>query len=328
MNATSTHDTKRSEDVRARINVLSEMPADWDRWVRRWSRWNRDKRAVIDGRPAPDPNEEMLLYQTLLGAWPLRRDEEPSFRERLKQYLVKAMREAKVYSTWLKADEERERAVLKFADAILEPGSRFREHFLTVQSRIALFGALNSLSQTLVKITAPGIPDFYQRTLFWDFSLVDPDNRRPVDVDERLRIAEEIDTWARPGCAAELLESWTDGRVKGFVAWHALRMRNANPDLFIRGEYLPLAAEGERSRHVVAFARRRDQAWCIAVIPRFASEFSGNRHPLGKRAWGDTRLAPPEGFGPWRNVLTGETGSSWRMADLLAIFPVALLAAE
>ncbi|HZT36470.1 MAG TPA: malto-oligosyltrehalose synthase [Bryobacteraceae bacterium] len=326
MNATSTHDTKRSEDVRARINVLSEMPDQWGRWVRRWSRWNRDKKALVDGRLAPDANEEMLLYQTLLGAWPLRPDEESSFRERLKQYLVKAMREAKVYSTWLKPDEERENAVLNFTDAILEPGTRFREHFLTVLGRIAMFGALNSLSQTLVKITAPGIPDFYQNTLFWDFSLVDPDNRRPVNVEERLRVAQEMDAWTRPNCAAELLETWTDGRVKAFVAWHALRMRNANPDLFAGGDYIPVAAEGERARHVLAFARRRDGAWCVTAIPRFASEFSGNRYPLGQRAWGDTRLVPPEGFGPWRNALTGEAGESWKLSDLLATFPVALLA--
>jgi (1->4)-alpha-D-glucan 1-alpha-D-glucosylmutase len=325
MNATSTHDTKRSEDVRARLNVLSEMPADWDRWVRRWSRWNRDKKNTAGGRPAPDANEEMLLYQTLLGVWPLRHEEEPSFRERLKQYIIKAEREAKVYSTWHKPDEEHERAIIDFANAILEPGSRFREHFLTVQKRIALFGALNSLSQMLIKITAPGIPDFYQGTLFWDFSLVDPDNRRPVDADERVRISGEIDTWTRPNCAQELLAAWPDGRVKAFVTYHALRTRNRNPNLFLGGDYVPIAAEGERARHVLAFARRLDHEWRLTIVPRFVAEFSGNKYPLGKKPWSDTRLVMPDGWGPWRNALTGEMGSEWGIAELFATFPVALL---
>jgi len=327
MSATSTHDTKRSEDVRARLNVLSEMPADWDRWVRRWSRWNRDKKSAGE-RVAPDANEEMLLYQTLLGAWPLRDEDEPSFRERLKQYIVKAQREAKVYSTWLKPDEDHERGIVNFVNAILEPGSRFREHFLTVQKRIALFGALNSLSQTLIKITAPGIPDVYQRTLFWDFSLVDPDNRRPVDADERLRISSEVDTWTHPNCAQELLASWEDGRVKAFVTYRALGMRNENPNLFLRGDYVPITAEGERARHILAFARRRGEEWAVTIVPRFVTAFSGNRHPLGKKLWGDTRLAMPDGFGPWRNALTGEAGSEWSISKLFATFPVALLAPQ
>ena len=291
MNATSTHDTKRSEDVRARINVLSEMPVEWDRWLRRWSRWNRDKKPAVEGSPVPDPNEEILLYQTLIGAWPLNDQDEASFMERLKQYIVKATREAKVYSTWLHPNEERENAIFEFAKAILDPagGSRFREHFLEIEKRIALFGALNSLAQMLVKITAPGVPDFYQNTFFWDFSLVDPDNRRPVDVDGRVEILAEIDTWVRPGRGRELLAEWKDGRVKAYTAYGALQFRNRNRELFTSGEYIPLTAEGERATHVLAFARKLDDRTCVTVVAEIrrrvcGPELSIGSSPLGRHA--------------------------------------------
>jgi (1->4)-alpha-D-glucan 1-alpha-D-glucosylmutase len=325
MNATSTHDTKRSEDVRARISVLSEIPDEWRRWLRRWSRWNRDKKKVIDGRPVPDPNEEVLLYQTLLGSWPLNDEDEASFMERLRLYLTKATREAKVYSTWLHPNEEHERAIFQFAQAILDASSRFRPHFLEVQRRIALFGAVNSLSQTLIKITAPGAPDFYQNTFFWDYSLVDPDNRRPIDVEGRLRLLDEIRTWTRPGCARELLASWKDGRVKAFTSYQALQYRKANHELFMEGEYKPVEAQGARAPHVLAFARELDGRACITVVPRFAAEFSGRSFPVGRRPWGDTTLVLPDQFSEWRNIITGESGAGAALSDILLTFPVALL---
>lgn len=329
MSATSTHDTKRSEDVRARIDVIAEMPAEWARYLQRWSRWNRDKKPVVDGRPVPDGNEEILLYQTLLGAWPLHEDEAPSFIDRMKQYVVKATREAKVYSTWLKPDEPHEQAILQFLDAILDPasGNRFLENFHDVRRRVSFYGALNSLSQTLLKITSPGVPDFYQGTVFWDFSLVDPDNRRPVDVQQRISVMAEMDTWDRQDCAEELLEHWQDGRVKAFVTQRALRVRGAHPDLFTSGEYIPLAVEGPQQNHVIAFARRLGDRWAITVAPRFMSQLSSaERAPVGRRIWKDTRIVLPAGAPEqWTEAMTHHRVSSLELADILRNFPLALL---
>jgi (1->4)-alpha-D-glucan 1-alpha-D-glucosylmutase len=314
MNATSTHDTKRSEDVRARLNVLSELPGEWGRALMRWSRWNRDKKVLPN---APDPNEEILLYQTMLGAWPLHPEDEPGFIERLKAYVVKAAREAKVYSSWIKPDEEHESAIHGFIDAILDPAvsGRFIQHFRSLQAKLAWYGALNSLSQTLLKITAPGAPDFYQGTELWDFSMVDPDNRRPVDVESRLALCEEMDRWA----AQELLESWRDGRIKCFVIAQALRER-------LDGEYIPIHCADDR---VVAFARRKAGRWAMTVAPRFVTKLAGTgRFPVGRRVWRNTELALPEGAPlEWRNAFTGESISSGRLAELLRDFPVGLFVA-
>ena len=325
MSATSTHDTKRSEDVRARLNVLSEIPAEWNRNVFRWSRWNRDKKTVIDGHPVPDSNEEILLYQTLLGVWPLNEGEIPAMMDRVKQYIVKATREAKVYSTWIKPNEQHEQAIHKFLDALFEPidGNRFRRKFLEFQKRIAFFGALNSLGQTLLKITAPGIPDFYQNTELWDFSLVDPDNRRPVDADGRLRLGGEMDRWE----AGDLLANWRDGRVKAYLIHRALQYRCDHPELFREGDYVPVEAEGVHRESVIAFARRRDRDVCITVVPRFMTRIFGTeRAPLGRRAWKDTALRLPEGFADsWTDAITGEQRHSASLGEILSEFPVALL---
>ncbi len=328
MSATSTHDTKRSEDVRARLNVLSEIPAEWDRYLFRWARWNRDKKIVIDGRPIPDPNEEIFLYQTLLGVWPFDERDVPSVIDRVKQYAVKAAREAKVYSTWIKPDEEHERAIHAFLDAILSPanGNRFLQHFVEFQRRIAFFGALNGLSQTLLKITAPGIPDFYQNTEAWDFSLVDPDNRRFVDTCARLSCVAEMGRWT----AQVVLSNWTDGRIKTFVTHRALGYRGEHPRLFLEGEYIPVEVEGALSESVVVYARRHSGDVCLSVVPRFVTRIhSTPRAPLGRRAWRDTVLLLPEGWPTrWTNILTGEHTNSAELAEILSAFPIALLAAR
>jgi (1->4)-alpha-D-glucan 1-alpha-D-glucosylmutase len=330
MNTISTHDTKRSADVRARLNVLSEIADEWNRYLFRWARWNRDKKIMIQGRAVPDGNEEMLIYQTLLGAWPLREDEVPCLVDRVKQYLTKAAREAKVYSTWLKPDEEHEQALHRFAEAITTPSqrNRFLPHFLEFQKKTAFFGALNSLSQTLLLITCPGIPDFYQNTTLWDLSLVDPDNRRPIELDTRLQIADEIAGWAASGMLGELLREWPDGRVKVLLIYCALQFRRAFPDLFVEGEYIPLHAEGKLRENVVAFARKRGDDACITVIPRFATRVAGvGRFPLGSKVWRDTRLVLTDELrGEWKNVITGAPLKSLAMADIFAEFPVALLA--
>ncbi len=326
MSATSTHDTKRSEDVRARLNVLSELPGEWNRNVFRWARWNRDKKTIIDGHPVPDGNEEILLYQTLLGVWPLDVSAEASTVDRIKEYIVKAAREAKIYSSWVKPNDAHEQAIQQFLDGILDPveTNRFRRGFLDFQQRIAFFGALNSLAQTLLKITSPGIPDFYQNTEVWDFSLVDPDNRRPVDPAFGWQLAAQMDRWV----GADLLSNWKDGRVKAFVIHRALQYRCDHPELFIDGEYIPVQVEGDYGESVIAFARRNDARVSITVVPRFMTRISNKeRMPLGPRAWKKTALKlPGEWTGPWTNVITGDSVESGSLGEILSAFPVALLA--
>ncbi len=329
MSASSTHDTKRSEDVRARLNVLSELPAEWDRNIFRWSRWNRDKKTQIEGRAIPDRNEEILLYQTLLGVWPLSAGEIPSTIERVKQYIVKATREAKVYSTWIKPNETHERAIHAFLDAIADSrdDNRFLPHFIEFQSRIAFFGALNSLAQVVIKATAPGIPDFYENTALWDLSLVDPDNRRPVDVALRRKLLDDMAGW-KPEIAGELLGEWKDGRVKAFVTQRVLGLRSQHPALFLEGEYVPVGVEGMHAESVIAFARTRGDQACVTVAPRFAARLGGaGRFPLGRRAWKDTTLRLHEALDGqrWVNAITGEAVNGNGLAAILSTFPLAVL---
>ena len=321
MNADSTHDTKRSGDVRARINVLSEISDVWARNVRRWGRSNRAHKSEVEGRLAPDANDEYLIYQTLAGAWPIE-------WERLEQYLVKAVREAKVHTSWFAPKAEYEAALVKFTKAILDPAGPFLASFETLHKRVAFYGAINSLAQTLLKIVSPGIPDFYQDTMRWSFRLVDPDNRLPPDPSR---------TSAPCRFDPELVENWEDGRIKAWVIAAALRFRKNNPELFGTGEYLPLRTSGRGSDHAIAFARRYGDSYAIAIAPRFTSHFSTfEKQPLGRRVWRDSYvLIPPEGPETWRNVLTDELVDSavadgntvLYISDALKSCPVALLAA-
>jgi len=308
MNATSTHDTKRSEDVRARINVLSELPNEWSRYAKRWMRWNRSD-------TTPDANEQILIYQTMLGAWPVEPD-------RLKPYVTKALREARTHTNWIDPNQEYEKQVLGFVDLLyskqifLKDLSRFHE-------KIAWFGALSSLSQLVLKITSPGIPDFYRGAEMWDLSLADPDNRRPVDFSTRVEALEKLKRHSQP---ADLLKNWSDGRIKMYTTWKALAFRRAHGDLFLNGDYLPLAVTGKRRGHVIAFARRFKNQWSITVVPRLLAKL-GRAIPLGARAWGDTVIELPDGApNQWVNVFTGEPLSGHLLAaKLFATLPVALL---
>jgi (1->4)-alpha-D-glucan 1-alpha-D-glucosylmutase len=344
--ATSTHDTKRSEDVRARINVLSEIPERWRAALTRWRRLNRKKKTLVDGQPAPGPNEEYLLYQTLVGAWPV----EPSaagefeaFRQRVKDYMLKAVREAKVNSSWISPNAAYEDALVRFADLLLQedPQNHFLADMEEFQRLTGHCGMLNSLSQTLLKITAPGIPDFYQGSELWDLSLVDPDNRRPVDFWLRCRRLEEISLGVAnaglPALARTLAAEMCDGRIKLYLIRQALGLRNRERELFEKGSYVPLEVRGERADNVCAFMRSLGEASAIAVAPRFFTRLVGGpgELPLGREVWQATRIVfPPEaGGGRYRNVFTGEILASERqeagemlyLADLLADFPVALL---
>lgn len=355
MNTTSTHDTKRSEDVRARINLLSEIPAVWVDHLEKWRRWNRNKKQVVDDQPVPDDNVELLIYQTLVGAWPLAEDEESSFKERLKEFLIKASREAKVYTRWLEPDTGYEEALVNFAMSILEPGqnNEFLQDFKRFREIIAYYGAISSLAQVLLKITSPGVPDIYQGMESWNFSLVDPDNRRPVDFQNlaaQLGELQRREAGDLPGLVVDLLKSWKDGRLKQFLTYKALHFRREHRRLFASGEYLPVRAGGLHYEHVCAFARRHGHTWALAAVPRMPArlhlqshwpemddtllnELPKERLLLPVELWGNNDLAlPDEAPRAWRNVLTGETvdapDAKLPLVDVFNNFPVALLAGE
>ena len=311
MNATSTHDTKRSQDVRARISVLSEMPELWARQVKRWSNGNASLRR--DG--APDANEELMIYQTLVGMWPLDESEEEGVPERLRTFLEKAAREAKTHSSWLEPNADYERAMQDFAVGILEHET-FAQSFRRFQKKVAFHGALNALSQVLLKACSPGVPDFYQGTELWDFSLVDPDNRRPVDYERRAKLLSSL----RNADPAKLLRQWKDGRVKLFVTARTLDARKRHLEAFQTGAYGQL----EAGRNCVAFTRGDS---VLVAIPRLTTELAKPpQFPLGD-VWGETKL---DVSGSWRNVFTGEkvSGDGLALREVFSTFPVALLERE
>ena len=341
MLSTSTHDTKRSEDVRARINVLSEIPGEWNERLITWSKLNDPFRREVDGSMAPGRNDEYLLYQTLLGAWPPGEpdgEEMEAFRKRVKEYMEKAMREAQVRTSWTDANEKYEDAVAGFVDALLSESNPFLHEFLPFQRRVARIGALNSLSQSLIKLTAPGVPDLYQGNEIWDFSLVDPDNRRPVDFELRKRLLAHLSEFD-PSDVRTLLDegAWQDGRPKLYLIWKALRMRRESPELFNDGGYVALQTSGERGEHLVAFARRHGNEVAITVAPRRLAKMMDVEGPLipTPEAWEDTSiLLPAELAGlTYSNVLIGERVVSEErngkvllsVGHLLRNFPVALL---
>jgi (1->4)-alpha-D-glucan 1-alpha-D-glucosylmutase len=337
LSATSTHDTKRGEDVRARLHVLSEMPGAWKQALRRWSRLNRKRRIEIDGQQVPDRNEEYFLYQILIGALPFDEAEGSAFHDRLEQYVIKSLREAKVHSTWIGPNEAYEQAVAAFARAILKPSpaNAFLHDFLPFQERIAQLGLYNSLSQVVLKVAAPGVPDFYQGTELWDLSLVDPDNRRPVDYTQRARLLDELDRLAacdRTQLARELVRTRTDGRVKLHAVATGLRFRRDHATLFAEGGYAPVQASGDQRDHVFAFARRTAEEEVIAVVPRLVAQLlrDSDTPPVGPAVWTDTTLHVPDADRTYHHLFTGQViraqGDGVRVAEVLADFPVALLA--
>lgn len=343
MLSTSTHDTKRSEDVRARTDVLSEIPGEWRDQVARWARTNRSRRREVDGRDAPDRNDEYLLYQTLVGAWPLGElgeEELAGFRDRIEAYMEKALREAQVNTSWVNVNEEYEAAVADFVEALLTPSETnlFLEEFVPFARRISRLGALNSLSQILIKLTSPGVPDIYQGNELWDFSLVDPDNRRPVDYALRRKLLKELTDTADLGRdeVRNLLENWKDGTPKLHLAHRALTLRKESPELFESGEYLPLETSGERSDHLVAFARKLGGKASVTVAPRLyakLAEDSGALMPDPEIWTGIFLDVSPLPATEYRNVLTDEAvrveekdgRKILSVRDVLKSFPVALL---
>jgi (1->4)-alpha-D-glucan 1-alpha-D-glucosylmutase len=308
MNASSTHDTKRSEDIRARINVLSELPDEWLRHLKRWIRWNPSE-------TAPDGNEQILIYQTMLGAWPVE-------MERLKPYITKALREGRTNTSWIDVNAEYEKRVFTFIESLYSSPEFLRDLSL-FHRKIAWFGALSSLSQVVLKIASPGVPDFYRGVETWDLSLADPDNRRPVDFPARIAALGQLKEQPSP---SELLKNWSDGRIKMYVTWKALTFRRSHSELFLDGDYQPLEVRGKRKGYIVAFARRLKNQWSIAVVPRLLAKM-GAAVPLGPKSWGDTIVELPEGAPQhWQNIFTGESISAPLSASrLFETFPVALL---
>ncbi len=337
--ASSTHDTKRSEDVRARLAVLSELPREWRAAIVRWARLNRRLRTRIEGEPAPSRNDEYLFYQTILGAWPPGMTEpDDAFVERIAAAMLKSAREAGVATRWIGPDEGYEAALDRFVRGALDPAQSevFLADFASFRDTVAVLGAANGLAMQTLKMASPGVPDIYQGTEVWDLSLVDPDNRRPVDYAARAALLRDLVAHddPDPGFSAGLLSGWDDGRVKLWLTQRGLALRRDHPDLFARGDYLPLPAEGERAEHALAFARRHGDEAVIAIAPRLVAGLTGGdaRFPLGAD-WGDAQLPLPDDLAGhrWRDALTGEEFSAESgalpLARVLATLPVALLVA-
>ncbi|MGH7936010.1 MAG: malto-oligosyltrehalose synthase, partial [Chthoniobacterales bacterium] len=342
--ATSTHDTKRSEDVRARMAAISEMPELWRRSLGKWRAANRRWKRTIDESEAPDGNEEYLLYQTLLGSWPLQPFRELSdearagYVGRIQQYMAKAMKEAKLNTSWVQPNEAWDSTVADFIGRVLDPSpkNRFLESFIPVAEEVARIGAINSLAQVLLKLTAPGVPDIYQGNEIWDFSLVDPDNRRPVDYARRremlnsLATAEPIEGGDRSGEATpeDLLGCWQDGRIKLFLTQRLLVFRRENPELFAQGNYTPLSLTGEFAESCIAFARTHGGQSIVVLAPRLTARLGFP--PIGE-AWRDTAVQLPNEFGYGRHLFTGESfpgeDSSLKLSRAFSKFPFALLTA-
>ena len=349
MLSTSTHDTKRSEDVRARINVLSEVPREWRAVINRWARINRKHKTRVDNTPAPDRNDEYLFYQTVLGAWPLDAGSDDAagwqeFVDRIAAYMDKATREAQVNTSWINPNEDYDGALQLFVQRVLsrEGENPFLDDVGPLQEKVAYLGALNALGQQLLKLTVPGVPDIYQGTESWDLSLVDPDNRRPVDYETRSRDLRDLERLRNASdMARSLVDTWDDGRIKLYVTAWTLRFRADHPALFRRGEYVPLSAAGAKADHVLAFARQLSedgrQQEALVVAPRLVNGLTRGQlvPPTGSDVWGATVLEVPQANegAIYRNLFTGAeievvtVGGRpvLRMPDVLATFPVALL---
>jgi (1->4)-alpha-D-glucan 1-alpha-D-glucosylmutase len=345
LNTTATHDTKRGEDTRARIAVLSEVPEEWRRRVRRWSREGEEWKAEIadefeDDVAVPDADVDSLLYQTLVGAWPLAGPDahgtgDEAFPSRIQEYMTKAVREAKEQTSWRRPDEDYEQALDAFIQRLMEEFGRegLADEVAEFARLVAPHGAVNSLAQTLLRITAPGIPDTYQGTELWSFTLVDPDNRAPVDYQHRMKLAAELAPLLEapsPDGMGALLREWQDGRIKLAVTALALRCRARRADVFDHGSCQSLAAAGPAAGSVVAYARSLDGDACISILPRWTTRLAGlGNLPAGEH-WKDSRLELPATLqGRWHSVFTGETLDAGEdglaLPELFAALPLALL---
>lgn len=335
-NATATHDTKRGEDTRARINVLSEFPKEWAYCLNTWKKINRPKKKKRKNDYMPDANDEYFIYQTLLGTYPFFGVDKQSYKARIKEYIIKAVREAKVHTAWVKPDAEYEEACLVFIDRLLDesPDNSFMPEFLPFAQRLARYGIFNSLSQVLIKIISPGVADFYQGCELWDFSLVDPDNRGSVDFQKRVDMLKDIkenSSGDTAGFMRDLLLHKEDARVKLFLTHAALALRKQKPALFEKGYCQPLIVEGALKDNVIAYAVVDDSDCVLAVAPRFFSNIiKEDALPCGKDAWGDTAIVVPSEFRfVFKDYFTGrdfsDVSNPIPVGDILEHFSVGLL---
>jgi (1->4)-alpha-D-glucan 1-alpha-D-glucosylmutase len=329
LSATATHDTKRGEDARMRINVLSEIPEEWFGKVEEWRQINQ---SVRKSESVPDPNEEYFIYQMLLGAMAFEEEDEEGFLQRTLDYLQKVLREAKTHTFWSDPDEAYEQEVADFVKNILQHAA-FRKSFDPFKDKMARYGAFYSLGQTLIKLTAPGIPDIYQGTELWDLSYVDPDNRRPVDYPLRQKYLEEmraIPDQPKPETLRGMLSGYVDGKIKMYTLFRALKERKANPFLFEQGDYIPVNVTGEYENQVLTYARRYQDRWVLVAVPLGITSLAlGNDLALNIEALANTILNLPENAPKeWRHVYTGETFSSkgqLGLTEIFASYPVVLL---
>ncbi len=338
MNAGSTHDTKRSEDVRARLDVLSEIPKEWEANLKQWSALNRRKKRKIENRLIPDKNDEYFLYQTLLGTYPFSNEHNTEYETRILEYTVKAVREAKVYTAWLKPDTEYEEAFQNFIREILKdvPENIFLKQFKKFQRKVSYFGIFNSLSQTLLRMTAPGVPDFYQGCEVWNLSLVDPDNRRPVDYGQLSNLLRSIKDKEenRVELIADLIQRIEDPRNKLYEIYRTLYVRGKYSQIFEHGDYIPAKVVGMYRDRVVSFFRRFQDQWILVVVPRFLTGIIHEGElPLETEIWENTAVTIPEVAQKvkWKNVLTGEklsNGDSLFVGDILKSYPMGFLIRE
>jgi (1->4)-alpha-D-glucan 1-alpha-D-glucosylmutase len=361
LNATATHDTKRGEDARVRVSALSEMPVDWRESVTKWMRINKGLRRLVDGEPSPDRGDEYHFYQALLAVWPpeaehaLVPERTPdALVERMRTYMNKAIREAKVHTSWVNPNHAYEEAASDFIQRVLvgEGAQRFLPAFVPFARRLAGLGMINSLAQLVLKLVSPGVPDFYQGTELWDLTLVDPDNRRAVDFGLRHTTLQSLEDLlrstdvsvstnaARSTEVAALVDAWPDGRIKMFVTAAGLRLRRAHPELFRDGGYRAIDATGFGAVHVVACAREHGSDLVVAVVPRLltTARISLRVDASATEGWQDTRLPLPDEWRGriFRSVLTGArlkpirtSQGTWLMASqALAGCPVALLWGE
>lgn len=334
MLATATHDHKRGEDVRARLNVLSEIPREWGKKVQRWARINGRKKTEAGGRAAPSANDEYLFYQTVVGSWPNGMNAPDfggldDFRDRVLNYMLKAIRESKVVTSWNAPDEEYETAVARFISRVLDSSQNrpFLEDLCGFVARIAPAGAVNGLAQTVLKLTCPGVPDIFQGTEVWDFSLVDPDNRRPVDYPAYGLF---FDDAGSPGNAENLLTNWRDGRIKQHVIHRVLALRRRIPELFCAATYEPIDVAGTQADKVIAFARRFGPHLMIIVVPRLSFAMIDDAdHPL-PQGWGNTSLPLDIDGLTFEDVISGAAVSAapeqnLKISTVLQGLPVAVL---
>jgi (1->4)-alpha-D-glucan 1-alpha-D-glucosylmutase len=317
MNASSSHDTKRGEDLRARLNVISEIPAEWDEKVRYWGKINRKFKQNLKKVTAPDFNDEYFLYQTIVGAFPFDETELDSFRSRMKEYIVKAVREAKEYTAWIKPDEEYENAYTNFIESVLSEGSEFLNDLKPFIKKISYYGVYNSIAQTIIKLTSPGVPDIYQGCETWNLSLVDPDNRRPVDYPLLKNLLEEIKTEGAD--LIEMINNPASGKIKLYITYILLQERKKNPLLFSKGTYTPINAEGKLKDNIISFSREYEDKCIVIITGRFFTTLVNHNSPADENTWKDTTIDIPL-EGKFKEIISGRIINKDNVKDLSGIF--------